>query len=102
MSGWYANASLTQTADNILGPWTETGNPMTGDGPENIDGQWDKDANTGSSFNSQSTCILQLPDGSYMYMGDRWKNGKYELPDHEGVKASTYVWLPISFEKDMK
>ena len=102
LSGWYANASLTQTADNILGPWTETGNPMTGDGPENIDGQWDKDANTASSFNSQSTCVLQLPDGSYMYMGDRWKNGKYELPDHEGVKTSTYVWLPISFEKDMK
>lgn len=101
LSGWYANASLTQTADNILGPWTGTGNPMTGAGPQN-NGQWDKNADTNSSFNSQSTCILQMPDGSYMYMGDRWKNGKYELPGHEGVKASTYIWLPVSFENDEK
>ena len=74
---------------------------MTGAGPQN-NGQWDKNADTNSSFNSQSTCILQMPDGSYMYMGDRWKNGKYELPGHEGVKASTYIWLPVSFENDEK
>ena len=50
---------------------------MTGAGPEN-NGRWSQDATTGTSFNSQSTCIIQLPNGEYMYMGDRWKNGVYE------------------------
>lgn len=103
LSGWKANPSLCQTTDNILGKWTKTGNPMTGDGPVN-NGQWSQEANIQTSFNSQSTCIIQLPDGNYMYMGDRWKNGVYEnsngtFPDVD-VKASTYVWLPITFETD--
>ncbi len=105
LSGWKANPSLTQTADDILGVWTPTGNPMTGSGPSN-NGQWSQDATTSTSFNSQSTCIIRLPNGKYMYMGDRWKNGVYEtnnglgtFPDVD-VKASTYVWLPITFETD--
>ncbi len=38
--------------------------------------------------------------------GDRWKNGVYETNNSLGtfpdvdVKASTYVWLPITFETD--
>ena len=105
LSGWRANPSLTQVTDNILGTWTPTGNPMTGAGPDN-NGQWSQDATTATSFNSQSTCIIELPNGEYMYMGDRWKNGVYETNNSIGtfpdvdVKASTYVWLPITFETD--
>ena len=105
LSGWKANPSLTQVADSIFGPWTATGNPMTGSGPAN-NGQWSQAADIQSSFNSQSTCILKLPNGEYMYMGDRWKNGVYETSNSLGtfpdvdVKASTYVWLPITFESD--
>lgn len=99
LSGWKANPSLTQVADSILGTWTPTGNPMTGDGPVN-NGQWSQDATWATSFNSQSTCVLELPNGEYMYMGDRWKNGVYEPDDAVDVKASTYVWLPITFETD--
>lgn len=105
LSGWKANPSLTQVSDSILGEWISTGNPITGDGPVN-NGQWSQNAERNTSFNSQSTCILQLPDGRYMYMGDRWKNGVYETSNANGtfpdvdVKASTYVWLPITFEND--
>lgn len=103
LSGWKANPSLTQTADSILGEWTKTGNPITGDGPVN-GGRWSQNADRSTSFNSQSTCIIELPDGQFMYMGDRWKNGVYETENAAGtfpdvdVKASTYVWLPITFE----
>lgn len=104
-SGWRANPSLTQMSDSVLGTWTATGNPMTGNGPDN-NGRWSQNAAANTSFNSQSTCILQLPDGQYMYMGDRWKNGVYDVsttlgtfPDVD-VKISTYVWLPITFETD--
>ncbi len=105
LSGWRANPSLTQVSDSVLGQWNGTGNPMTGAGPEN-NGRWSQDATIGTSFNSQSTCIIQLPNGEYMYMGDRWKNGVYETNTSLGtfhdvdVKASTYVWLPITFETD--
>ncbi len=105
LSGWRANPSLTQVSDSILGEWTPTGNPMTGAGPVN-NGKWSQDAAIGTSFNSQSTCVIELPNGSYMYMGDRWKNGVYETSNTLGtfadvdVKASTYVWLPITFETD--
>lgn len=100
LSGWKANPSLCQTADSILGTWTSTGNPMAGTGPSN-NGQWSQAADIQSSFNSQSTCIVQMPNGEYMYMGDRWKNGCYVSSDtiaDVDVKASTYVWLPITFE----
>lgn len=105
LSGWKANPSLNQVADSILGTWISTGNPMTGTGPNNK-GQWSQNAMPDTSFNSQSTCIVQLPNGQYMYMGDRWKNGVYETSNSLGtfadvdVKASTYVWLPITFETD--
>lgn len=107
LSGWKANPSQTQVSDSVLGTWTVTGNPMTGNGPSN-DGRWSQEANTSTSFNSQSTCVLELPNGSLMYMGDRWKNGVYETSNSLGtfpdvdVKASTYVWLPITFENDSK
>lgn len=85
-TGWNANAANYYRSDNILGPYTNMGNPAVGDG-----------ANT--TFVSQSTAVMTLDaaNGHYVYMGDRWKNGDYSNGD---VKSSTYVWLPLEFSED--
>lgn len=105
ISGWKANTGKSLKTNDLLGRWTDCGNPFTGNGPETIDPDWTEgwDASAKYSFNSQSTCIfsVQNEDGetSYYYMGDRWKNSDYWDDGHLGVKKSTYVWLPITFER---
>jgi beta-xylosidase len=82
-SAWAPNAARSAVADNILGPWTELGNPCVG-----------TDADT--TFHSQSTFVLPVqgrPD-TFIFMADRWK--QWDLPD------SRYIWLPLEFSKDEK
>ncbi|MBQ2180515.1 MAG: glycosyl hydrolase family 43, partial [Prevotella sp.] len=43
------------------------------------------------TWNSQTTFVLTLPDGTPMYMGDRWSY------PHQ-ASAATYVWLPLQTE----
>jgi beta-xylosidase len=78
-TGWAPNAARSATADNIFGPWTELGNPCTGD-----------DADL--TFHSQSTYVLpvQGKKDAFVFMGDRW------MPDN--AIDGRYIWLPIQFE----
>ena len=43
------------------------------------------------TWNSQSSFVLMLPDGTPMYMGDRWSY------PHQ-ASAATYVWLPMQVD----
>lgn len=97
-SGWGANVVRADYANNILGPYMrERYSLMTGNGDINPYSQ--QLCTEATAFDSQSTCILKLPDGTYMYMGDRWKDGDYhdQAPGAGGslIKRSTYIWLPI-------
>lgn len=43
------------------------------------------------TWNSQATFVLMLPDGTPMYMGDRWSY------PHQ-ASCATYVWLPMQVD----
>jgi len=75
-TGWAPNAARSAKADNIFGPWTELGNPCTG---ENAD----------VTFYSQSTFIVpvQGKTDAFIYMGDRWQP--------ENPIDGRYIWLPL-------
>ena len=73
LTSWERNDNYYFTATNLGGPWKKQGLFC----PE------------GSlTWNSQSTFVLMLPDGTPMYMGDRWS-----FP-HQ-ASCATYVWLPM-------
>jgi len=76
-SGWDPNAAILSVADSVMGNWTQQGNPCVG-----------KDSAT--TFNSQSTYVLPLGNGKFIFMADRWN--KTNLED------SRYLWLPIIFK----
>jgi hypothetical protein len=79
-TGWAPNTARISTAENILGPWEELGNPCLGPG--------DQVANT---FNSQGTFILpvQGKQDAFIFMADRWN--EWNAID------GRYVWLPVEF-----
>ncbi|MEI7808335.1 MAG: glycoside hydrolase family 43 protein [Verrucomicrobiota bacterium] len=78
-SGWAPNAARSAVADNIMGPWTEPGNPCEG-----------KNAET--TFGGQSTYLLPVAGkpGAIIFMADIWKG--------EDIASSRYLWLPVRFE----
>lgn len=78
LSSWERNDNYYFTAENIEGPWMKRGLFC----PEGT-----------LTWNSQSTFVLTLSDGTPMYMGDRWSY------PHQG-SAATYVWLPMQVEGD--
>jgi hypothetical protein len=57
-TGWAPNAARSAVAEQLFGPWTELGNPAQGPG-------------AATTFDSQSTFVLTLPDETYYYIGDR-------------------------------
>jgi hypothetical protein len=75
-SGWSPNPATFATADSLMGEWKLIGSPCIG-------------ADAESTFNSQSTFILPLPEepDRFLFMADRWN--RTNLPD------SRYIWLPI-------
>lgn len=76
LTSWERNDNYYFTATNIASPWKKQGLFC----PE------------GSlTWNSQSTFVLMLPDGTPMYMGDRWSY-PYQ------ASCATYVWLPMKVE----
>ena len=80
-TGWKPNAARSAVADNIFGPWKETGNPCTGN-----------DASL--TFNSQSTYILPIQGkkDAFIFMADRWTP--------ENPIDGKYIWLPVKFTDD--
>ncbi|WP_298461411.1 S-layer homology domain-containing protein [uncultured Cellulomonas sp.] len=77
-TGWDPNPAQYATATEVLGQWTDRGNPITGEGAAN-------------TFRSQSTSVIPVDPatGRFIFMGDRW------TPDD--LAAAPYVWLPIRF-----
>jgi beta-galactosidase len=77
-TAWAPNAARSAVAVNILGPWTELGNPCAG-------------LDATNTFHSQSTFVIPLAgrDNAFIFMADRWS--QWNLP------ASRYVWLPLEF-----
>lgn len=79
-TGWAPNAARLFTADNIMGPWTRHPNPCRGKGAE-------------TTFGAQSTYILPLSNGQFIFMADQWRPGN--------PIDGRYVWLPIEWENDL-
>ena len=77
-TSWERNDNYYFTATNLAGPWKRQGLFC----PEGT-----------LTWNSQSTYVLMLPDGTPMYMGDRWSY------PHQ-ASAATYVWLPMQVDGD--
>lgn len=77
-TGWAPNQARYYRADSVLGEWENCGDPCVGD--VNM-----------TTFESQSTCIFQAGEGTYVYMGDRWNS--------EDLKNSRYIWLPVEFDE---
>ena len=76
-TGWSPNAATYAVADKMLGPWKEYGNPCTGPGAE-------------TTFESQSTYVLPLKNGKFMFMADIWNKTDLE--------NSAYLWLPLTVD----
>ncbi|KZM34735.1 family 43 glycosylhydrolase [Oerskovia enterophila] len=76
-TGWDPNPAQYATATDILGEWTDHGNPVSGSGAS-------------TTFGSQSTSVIPVdPEkGKFIYMGDRWTPSD--------LKNAPYVWLPIT------
>lgn len=76
-TGWAPNQAQYWVADEILGEWKNMGDPCVGD-------------TNGKTFYTQSTNVITLEEGKYVYMGDRWNDSKLE--------DSRYVWLPVEID----
>lgn len=78
LTSWERNDNYYFTATNIAGPWNRHGTFCP----------------VGTlTWNSQTTFVFMLPDGTPMYMGDRWSY------PHQ-ASAATYVWLPLRVSGD--
>ncbi|WP_225997417.1 discoidin domain-containing protein [Myceligenerans pegani] len=93
-TGWSPNPETYYTADSLFGTWirgVEADDPyenvLYNAIPEGGDGLLSVGDARRTSFGSQSTDVLDLGGGRFVYMGDRWNSGAAD---------STYVWLPIT------
>ncbi len=79
-TGWRPNQARSAVAENMLGEWTELGDPCVGDTKK-------------TTFDSQSTYILPVNgiNQQFIYMGDRWTP--------ENAIDGRYIWLPVKFDK---
>jgi hypothetical protein len=80
-TGWAPNAADVAVSDSVWGPYHPLGNPWQGP-PDR----------TKVSFDSQSTYVLKVAEGKYVFMADRWLPGTLD--------ASPYVWVPVEFDGD--
>lgn len=83
VSGWKANAAKTFKSTNILGPWSEVGNPCVGEQKE-------------STYNTQCTSVFKVNDKKNLsiIMLERHNTSNF-------LKCS-YVWLPIEINKNQE
>lgn len=93
-TGWAPNPQTYYTTKNLMGSWIR--GVQAGDANENTwyasmpdgsDGLLSIGDKNRSTFGSQSTNVFELEPGKFVYMGDRWNEGKSD---------STYVWLPLT------
>ncbi|WP_217181078.1 glycoside hydrolase [Streptomyces sp. AC495_CC817] len=79
-SGWAPNPTKYASATDILGEWTEIGDPFP----------WWAQSN---SWNTQPTSVIPVDreKGRYIYMGDRWNGGS-----DEALRTAPLVWLPLN------
>jgi hypothetical protein len=77
-TGWSPNPSRWATATDLMGEWTQMGDPFP----------WWAQSN---SWNSQPSSVIPLDreNGKYIYMGDRWNGGG-------DLKNAQMVWLPLN------
>lgn len=80
-TGWDPNEARMFSATSIWGPWKQHPNPCIGKGAD-------------KTFGGQSTFILPLPDGEFIFMADMWRPKK--------PIDARYIWLPIGFDKEGK
>lgn len=80
-TGWKPNEARLMSAPSIWGPWKQFPNPCIG-----------KDASI--TFGGQSTYVLPLPDGRFVFMADVWRP--------QNLMDSRYIWLPIRFDAEGK
>lgn len=80
-TGWDPNQARYYQADSIFGTWIDCGDPCVDD-------------TNHTTFASQSTCIFEAAQDTYIYMGDRWKS--------DDLADSRYIWLPVKFTQDGK
>jgi len=92
-TGWAPNPQTYYGADAVLGTWhrgVEEGdadeNTWYSSIPDGGDGLLSAGDVRRTTFGSQATNVLTLGPGRFVYMGDRWDEGRSD---------STYVWLPI-------
>lgn len=80
LSGWETNQAKAFRARQLLGEWEDIGDPCVGD-------------DTNTTFNTQSTNVFSV-EGKDMQiiMLERHNTGNF--------LKSSYVWLPIEFNKD--
>lgn len=93
-TGWAPNPQTYYTAQDLMGTWirgiepsdvneTVTYNAI----PDGGDGLLSVGDTRRTTFGSQTTNVFELEPGKFIYMGDRWNEGKSD---------STYVWLPLT------
>ncbi|MDR6906268.1 hypothetical protein J2X63_001954 [Agromyces sp. 3263] len=77
-SGWAPNPTRYASATDLMGDWTEIGDPFP----------WWAQAD---SWNSQPSSVIPVDreHGKYIYMGDRWNGGT-------DLKNAQMVWLPLN------
>lgn len=77
-TGWDPNEARMFSATSIWGPWTQHPSPMVGPDAE-------------KTFGGQSTFVLPVGEGQYIFMADVWKP--------KSLMYSVYIWLPIRFNE---
>ena len=79
-SGWSPNPTKYATATDLMGEWTEIGNPFP---------WWAQN----DSWNTQPTSVIPVDreSGKYIYMGDRWNGGS-----DDALRNAPLVWLPLN------
>lgn len=78
VTGWRPNSAKCYRATNILGPYTDLGDPCEGPGNE-------------STYNAQSTYIFKIENltDAYVLMLERHNTSLFT--------RCSYIWLPMSF-----
>jgi len=85
LSGYNANAARSASAQNILGPWTNLGNPV---GSENQD-------DISTTYHSQPTYVFKDPrTGNIIMLADKWNTSE---GGYKNLWRSTYSWQQVKF-----
>jgi len=81
LTGWDPNPARSAVADNMMGPWTALGNPVSGTEEERK-----------TTFRTQSTHVIPVEGkkDAFIFVADRWT-------PQDAIKGE-YIFLPVEFE----